>query len=177
VGASPSDEIADTHWYRPHFDQYLVEQAQALGVEYWDEVNLTSVSSEPKGMRLEGDRRGASVQFDAEFVIDATGPRGFLHRMLGLPEKALVSMPPTQALFAHFREVAPLPICFSEGQQPSEGLQFSEGRAPASPLQGKTQDSRELVAPKQAVPPKEAGPEGPPYPAEDPAMQTVLAGG
>src|SRR5213592_3205880 len=30
VGASPNETIADTHWYRPDFDQYLVEQAQAL---------------------------------------------------------------------------------------------------------------------------------------------------
>ena len=31
VGASPRDEVADTHWYRPDFDQFLVQQAQALG--------------------------------------------------------------------------------------------------------------------------------------------------
>src|SRR5215831_15086438 len=38
VGASPSEEVADTHWYRPQFDQFLVEQAQSLGVEYLDEI-------------------------------------------------------------------------------------------------------------------------------------------
>ena len=27
VGASPRNEIADTHWYRPDFDHYLVQQA------------------------------------------------------------------------------------------------------------------------------------------------------
>ena len=34
VAASPHDAIADTHWYRADFDQFLVEQAQKLGVEY-----------------------------------------------------------------------------------------------------------------------------------------------
>src|SRR5690242_14057909 len=28
VAASPHDEIADTHWYRPEFDQALAEEAQ-----------------------------------------------------------------------------------------------------------------------------------------------------
>ena len=33
VAASPHDAIADTHWYRPEFDQALVEQAQRAGTE------------------------------------------------------------------------------------------------------------------------------------------------
>jgi FADH2 O2-dependent halogenase len=34
VGASPREQVADTHWYRPDFDHYLVQQAQTLGE--WD---------------------------------------------------------------------------------------------------------------------------------------------
>jgi len=48
----------------------------------------------------------------AEFVIDATGPRGFLHRSLGLPERPFPLLPPTQALFSHFTGVGPLPAAF-----------------------------------------------------------------
>jgi FADH2 O2-dependent halogenase len=113
VGASPRNEIADTHWYRPDFDHYLVQQAQALGVEYWDEVKLARANTEPNGMRLEGERKGQSVEFVGQFVIDASGPRGFLHRALKLPETPFRTMPPTQALFSHFADVAPLPNCFS----------------------------------------------------------------
>src|SRR5262245_56553601 len=31
VAASPHDGIADTHWYRPHFDEFLARQAAKLG--------------------------------------------------------------------------------------------------------------------------------------------------
>src|SRR5215471_4646659 len=113
VGASPCEQIADTHWYRPEFDHYLVQQAQALGVEYFDEINLNQVDSETGGMRLRGARKGESVEFTADLVIDASGPRGFLHHALRLPEKPLPAMPTTQALFSHFFDVAPLPDSFS----------------------------------------------------------------
>src|SRR5205823_7469558 len=39
VAASPNDRVADTHWYRPDFDAFLVAEAQRLGVEYLDEVD------------------------------------------------------------------------------------------------------------------------------------------
>src|SRR6266516_2449574 len=44
VAASPRDEIADTHWYRADVDHFLVNEAQALGVEYLDQTNLESVT-------------------------------------------------------------------------------------------------------------------------------------
>ncbi|MGH7972254.1 MAG: NAD(P)/FAD-dependent oxidoreductase [Limisphaerales bacterium] len=109
VGASPRDEVADTHWYRPDFDHYLVGQAQALGVEYKDKVELTEAAETSCGMRLRGRRDGCEFELSADFVIDATGLRGFLFRALGLPEKALPGLPRTQALFSHFTNVEPLP--------------------------------------------------------------------
>ncbi len=118
VGASPRDEIADTHWYRPDFDQYLAQQAQALGVEYRDETILDRADPQPHGIRLAGTRHGRPVEITAELVVDATGPRGFLHRTLGLRETTFDSMPSTQALFSHFRDVGPLPEAFSSAQVP-----------------------------------------------------------
>ncbi len=112
VGASVNEASADTHWYRPDFDHYLVQQAEALGVTYWDEVELSKVDETPGRILLEGDRNGKPVQLSAEFLIDATGPRGFLHRALGLPEKPFHLLPPTQALFSHFTGVGPLPDAF-----------------------------------------------------------------
>jgi tetracycline 7-halogenase / FADH2 O2-dependent halogenase len=112
VGASTHEEIADTHWYRPRFDEYLVDQAQALGVTYWDEVQLDSAVEGDHGIRLTGKRRGEPVNLDSEFVIDASGSRGFLHRAFRLPEKPFATMPPTQALFSHFTGVGSLPDCF-----------------------------------------------------------------
>jgi len=51
VAASPRDEIADMHWYRPDFDHFLVDEARALGVEYVDEAGLSSVAFEETGRR------------------------------------------------------------------------------------------------------------------------------
>jgi len=112
VGASPRDEVADTHWYRPDFDHHLVQQAQAGGVEYWEETELTRAQELADGIRVMGARRGVSLDLTARFLIDATGPRGFLHRQLDLPEKPFATLPPTQALFSHFTGVGALPDCF-----------------------------------------------------------------
>ncbi len=113
VGASPNETVADTHWYRPEFDQYLVQQAVKNGLTYWDEANLTEACERTEGMSLKGTRHGQKLEIKADFVIDATGPRGFLHRHLALPEKEIPSFPATQGLFAHFRKVGVLSPNFS----------------------------------------------------------------
>jgi tetracycline 7-halogenase / FADH2 O2-dependent halogenase len=105
VAASPHDGIADTHWYRADFDHFLVREAQKLGVQYFDEVTLRRCADRGDFVRLEGERHGQSVSFDAQFVIDATGPRGFLHHALQLGERELPNLPATQALFNHFTGV------------------------------------------------------------------------
>jgi FADH2 O2-dependent halogenase len=99
VGASTNEYVADTHWYRPDFDHYLVQQAEALGVTYWDEVELSQIREAQDCVHLEGTHRGQPVQLSTDFLIDATGPRGFLQRALQLPEKPFPLLPPTQALF------------------------------------------------------------------------------
>lgn len=108
VAASPHDCVADTHWYRPDFDAFLVDVGKELGVRYEDEVALESARWSGDHALLLGFRRGMPVEFRAKWVIDATGPRGFLHRALGLRELDFPNLPNTQSLFGHFRGVAPL---------------------------------------------------------------------
>ena len=105
VAASPHDEIADMHWYRPDFDHFLVREAQSLGVEYMDEVALDTFASSGSGALLEGERRGEPVAVRARLVIDATGPRGFLHRALHLSERTYRDLPATQSIYTHFTGV------------------------------------------------------------------------
>ena len=118
VGASPNETVSDTHWYRPDFDQYLVEQARRLGVTYWDETELESASKEAAGIRLTGTRHDQTFELTAEFVVDATGPRGFLCRKLALPEDQSRPLLATQALFSHFRDVGSLPKSFAASDSP-----------------------------------------------------------
>jgi FADH2 O2-dependent halogenase len=105
VAASPHDRIADTHWYRAEVDHLFVKEAQKLGVPYLDEVALQDVSESENEIRLRGRRNNEDLCVHAKFLVDATGPRGFLHRALALEESPLPDFPATQALFSHFTGV------------------------------------------------------------------------
>jgi tetracycline 7-halogenase / FADH2 O2-dependent halogenase len=123
VAASPHDEVADTHWFRADFDQFLVGEAQAYGVVYLDQTKLRTLSlgEEPA---LRGERRGAEVTIKARYVIDASGPRGFVHRTLELDETPFARFPATQALYTHFTGVKRL----------DELLPLSEAETPPYPM-------------------------------------------
>ncbi len=104
VAASPHDGIADTHWYRPDFDQFFMKEAVCCGAEYIDGIALDAPQfDEP--IILRGTRQNKEFAFRARFLIDATGPRGYLQRALNLGEEILPGLPPTQALYTHFENV------------------------------------------------------------------------
>lgn len=105
VAASPRDEVADTHWYRADFDHFLVREAQAEGVEYLDRTSLASFEATAGGVRLEGGRLGRPLSIGARFAVDASGPRGFLHHALALPEAAFPHLPKNEGLYTHFQGV------------------------------------------------------------------------
>jgi FADH2 O2-dependent halogenase len=107
VAASPSDDLSDTHWLRSDVDHFLVNEAIALGTEYQDLTDLQRVEWQPGGDPvLVGARQARGVRIHARFVIDASGPRGFLSRALGIGDRGFDGYPPTQALFSHFTGVA-----------------------------------------------------------------------
>ena len=105
VAASPNDEVSDTHWYRPDFDHALVREAEAAGAIYLDETKLDRLRLDGSHPVLEGVRDGRAVRVDAAFVVDATGPRGFLHHALHLGEAEQRWLPGTQGLYTHFEGV------------------------------------------------------------------------
>jgi FADH2 O2-dependent halogenase len=105
VAASPHDDIGDTHWYRPDFDQNLVREAEAAGAIYLDHTDIDQVAFDSDRATLEGNRLGQPVRVVASFVVDASGPRGLLSRALTLPAPPLRWLPPTQGLYSHFENV------------------------------------------------------------------------
>jgi FADH2 O2-dependent halogenase len=105
VAASPHDEIGDTHWYRPDFDHNLVREAEAAGAIYLDQTTIDRVALQNEGGTFEGSRLGQPIHIAASFVVDASGPRGFLARALGLETAPLRWLPPTQGLYTHFENV------------------------------------------------------------------------
>jgi len=117
VAASSHDDIADTHWFRSDVDHFLMEAAVKAGADYYDQIHLKRFTDCGSHVLLEGCRKEPPPEpphpprpcaFRARFVIDATGPRGFLFHALNLAESPLPGMPPTQALYSHFCGVARL---------------------------------------------------------------------
>ncbi len=102
VAASPRDAIADTHWYRADVDHFLVREAQRLGIEYREGVRIETVEVAEEGVTL----CGSGLEIRAGLLIDATGPRGFLHRALKLEEAEFPELPPTEGLYSHFTGVS-----------------------------------------------------------------------
>jgi FADH2 O2-dependent halogenase len=101
VAASPRDAIADTHWFRADVDHFLVREVQRLGVDYREQVRLATVTVAEDGVLL----GGPGLEVRARFLIDATGPRGLMHRMLQLEEAEFPGLPATEGLYSHFTGV------------------------------------------------------------------------
>ena len=94
VGASPNDHVADNHWLRADVDHHFVRAAADAGVEYRDRVDMT-----PEMLQA----------LRADFVIDASGPGGFLARHLAIPSRLRRMHTKAGLLFSHFDGVRLMP--------------------------------------------------------------------
>ncbi len=105
VAASPSDEVADSHWLREDVDAFLVERARAEGVDYRDQVELDAVAEEAGAIRVAGRRRGRPLALRARLLLDASGGRGFLARRLPITERRASGVFATALVYGHFAGV------------------------------------------------------------------------
>lgn len=105
VAASFSAEDADTHWFRPDFDLFLVREAQAAGIPVFDRTGVTSLV-EGQPWRLDCRRGDEPISISADFVIDASGDGGFLARRLSIPLDPDRMRTRSRALFGHFTGVS-----------------------------------------------------------------------
>ncbi len=108
VAASPEDALADTHWLRSDVDEYFVRAAQAAGVDYRDRAELSDPEFSRDAVRLTGSRLGEPFEIRAQFVIDATGPDGYLARALRIPSGVERTRTRSSIVFSHFTGVRPL---------------------------------------------------------------------
>jgi tetracycline 7-halogenase / FADH2 O2-dependent halogenase len=102
VAASPHDSLSDTHWLRADVDQHFVRQAALAGVDYRDRVEVTSATFAPDSALLKGARAGIPFELRANFVIDASGPGGFLARELSIPSGLRRTETRAALVFSHF---------------------------------------------------------------------------
>ncbi len=94
VAASPNDQIADTHWLRADVDHHFVRAAVAAGVEYRDRTVVTA---------------DLLQALRAEFVVDASGPGGFMAHQLAIPSALHRMHTHAGLLFSHFDGVRLFP--------------------------------------------------------------------
>jgi len=87
VAASPTDHVADNHWLRADVDHHFVRAAVAAGVDYRDRVDVTDAMLD---------------SLRADFVVDASGPGGFMARRLGIPSALHRMHTHSGLLFSHF---------------------------------------------------------------------------
>ena len=156
VAASPNDELSDTHWLRADVDFLLVREAISVGVEYVDEIQIETWDRRDGRSALGGRRRGAPVSIRAGLVIDASGPNGFVSRMLGPSNRGFAGYPRTQALFSHFT-----------GVERCEDMPDFAWRGPCQVRAGEPDKARPTIDDLKP----------PPYAMDDAALHHVFDGG
>jgi tetracycline 7-halogenase / FADH2 O2-dependent halogenase len=105
VAASPEDAVADTHWVRADVDHHFVREAIAAGVDYRDHTSLTGLAAVSDGLMLQGSRDGSPFTIRTRFLVDASGPGGFLARLLPLSSIADRMETRSALVFGHFENV------------------------------------------------------------------------
>ena len=102
VAASPHDSLSDTHWLRADVDHHFVREAVAAGVDYRDRVELAVADVQSDSVRISGSRNGTAFELRANFLIDASGPNGFLARQLSIPSGLERTETRSALVFSHF---------------------------------------------------------------------------
>ena len=97
--------MADSHWLRADVDHHFVREAIDAGVDYRDRVELTDSVIDDLGARLSGLHAGVRIDIQADFVIDASGPGGFLARQFSIPSGMDTTVTRSAIVFSHFTDV------------------------------------------------------------------------
>ncbi|MEZ4700943.1 MAG: tryptophan 7-halogenase [Rhodothermales bacterium] len=100
VAASPDDLQSDTQWFRADVDAFFADQVREAGIPIWEDTSLLAATPGAR-WRLEVVRDGRTVDLDAAFVIDATGPGGALAQALHLPDERDLLHTQSRALYTH----------------------------------------------------------------------------
>ncbi|MGA7989950.1 MAG: FAD-dependent oxidoreductase, partial [Thermoanaerobaculia bacterium] len=121
VAASPNDEVADTHWYREEFDEFLLKEAEEAGVRYFDRVSLRGAARRAGSWEISCERENRPLALRAAFLVDASGREGALSAALDTGDAAPAGLPSTESLFTHFtgvRRLDELPFFTAEETPP-----------------------------------------------------------
>jgi FADH2 O2-dependent halogenase len=104
VAASPADDVADTHWLRADFDQFLAGEVVAAGIPYLDRTALHALEPGAR-WKMTGERQGEGVELTAAFAIDATASAGVLAAAAGVGGRPGGLQTNSWSVFNHFAGV------------------------------------------------------------------------
>lgn len=106
VAASASDEVADTHWYRPAVDEFLFQRAIGSGAEDVTGFRV-EVQVPRRESRLVLTEVGGTTQHElqADWVIDAAGRSSVLAQLAGARSGHEQLRTNTFSVFAHFDRI------------------------------------------------------------------------
>lgn len=103
--ASDSNVVSDTQWLRSDVDQFFFQEAQRLGVQCVEGIDVELEHRNP-GWIVRGSIQGEPFLFHAGFLVDATGSGGGLLRSLKIPYQTETLLTNSRSIFAHFEGVA-----------------------------------------------------------------------
>lgn len=104
VAANPNDELGDTHWYRPDVDHFILREAVAAGVEYFDRTVVERLGDDDP-WTLVARRDGSPMTFRAPFIVDATGANSVVASSLGIRSRTAELNTNSRSVFSHFTGV------------------------------------------------------------------------
>ena len=102
VAASVSDELSDTHWLRADVDEWLCQQAVAAGVQLFETTKIQSIQQNDGHWSVTATRNDEPLQWQPQWLIDATGAGGIVPRSLGVARFDDELLTQTGSLFGHF---------------------------------------------------------------------------
>ncbi|MBL8817547.1 MAG: tryptophan 7-halogenase [Planctomyces sp.] len=99
--ASESNAVSDTQWLRSDVDQFFFEHADRLGVQCLQGCDYQFFQTD-SGWKVKGTSEGTDFQFEASFLIDATGAGGGVLRELKIPYQTEILRTNSRSIFGHF---------------------------------------------------------------------------
>jgi FADH2 O2-dependent halogenase len=106
VAASPNDEVADTHWYRPDVDTFFWRRAIAAGALDLTGYEVREIEPASGAMWALECGHPKPLKVFTEWVIDASGRSSILARRTNAPSHVDRLKTRSRSTFAHYRGVA-----------------------------------------------------------------------
>ena len=102
VAASVSDELSDTHWMRADVDEWICQQAVEAGAVLYESTKIQSIQQLDGHWSVTATRGEQALEWQPQWVIDATGAGGLVPRALGVQRCDDELQTQTGSLFGHF---------------------------------------------------------------------------